>query len=64
MNELQIIKQKLRDEERSQRWLARKLNKSHSLINMMLKGERTMDSLTKIDIANILGEEPESLYNV
>ncbi len=64
MNELQIIKQKLRDEERSQRWLARKLNKSHSLINMMLKGERTMDSQTKIDIANILGEEPESLYNV
>tara|TARA_Y100000004_G_C8933878_1_gene421254 strand:+ start:1683 stop:1877 length:195 start_codon:yes stop_codon:yes gene_type:complete len=64
LNELQIIKQKLRDEERSQRWLARKLNKSHSLINMMLKGERTMDSQTKIDIANILGEEPESLYNV
>ncbi len=64
MNELQVIKQKLRDEERSQRWLARKLNKSHSLINMMLKGERTMDSQTKIDIANILGEEPESLYNV
>ena len=64
MNELEIIKQKLRDEERSQRWLARKLNKSHSLINMMLKGERTMDSQTKIDIANILGEEPESLYNV
>ena len=64
MNDLQIIKQKLRDEERSQRWLARKLNKSHSLINMMLKGERTMDSQTKIDIANILGEEPESLYNV
>jgi plasmid maintenance system antidote protein VapI len=64
LNDLQIIKQKLRDEERSQRWLARKLNKSHSLINMMLKGERTMDSQTKIDIANILGEEPESLYNV
>lgn len=64
MNELEIIKQKLRDEERSQRWLARKLNKSHSLINMMLKGDRTMDSQTKIDIANILGEEPESLYNV
>jgi|TARA_R100000084_G_C4562314_1_gene105200 plasmid maintenance system antidote protein VapI len=64
LNELQVIKQKLRDEERSQRWLARKLNKSHSLINMMLKGERTMDSQTKIDIANILGEEPESLYNV
>jgi plasmid maintenance system antidote protein VapI len=64
LNELEIIKQKLRDEERSQRWLARKLNKSHSLINMMLKGDRTMDSQTKIDIANILGEEPESLYNV
>ncbi len=64
MNHLEIIKQKLSDEERSQRWLARKLNKSHSLISMMLRGERTMDSQTRIDIANVLGEEPESLYNV
>lgn len=31
---------------------------------MMLKGQRTMDSQTRIDIANVLGEEPESLYNV
>ncbi len=64
MNHLERIKQKLKDEERSQRWLARKLNKSHSLIHMMLKGQRTMDSQTRIDIANVLGEEPESLYNV
>ena len=64
MDHLEKIKQKLSDEERSQRWLARKLNKSHSLVHMMLKGERNMDSQTRIDIANILGEEPESLYNV
>ena len=64
MNHLERIKQKLSDEERSQRWLARKLNKSHSLVSMMLRGERNMDSQTRIDIANILGEEPESLYNV
>ena len=63
MNHLDRIKRKLSDEERSQRWLARKLNKSHSLVSMMLRGERTMDSQTRIDIANILGEEPESLYN-
>jgi hypothetical protein len=30
----------------------------------MLRGERTMDSQTRLDIANVLGEEPESLYNV
>lgn len=64
MNHLERIKQKLKDEERSQRWLARKLKKSHSLVHMMLKGQRTMDSQTRIDIANVLGEEPESLYNV
>ena len=64
MDHLERNKQKVMDEERSQRWLARKLNKSHSLVHMMLKGERSMDSQTRIDIANILGEEPESLYNV
>jgi plasmid maintenance system antidote protein VapI len=62
MTDLERIKLKLKEEERSQRWLARKVGVSHSLMNMMLHGKRTMTSRVKIDIANTLGEEPESLY--
>jgi|19_taG_2_1085344.scaffolds.fasta_scaffold12351_1 plasmid maintenance system antidote protein VapI len=60
--ESKIILSKLKEEERSKSWLAKKLGISHSLLHLMLNGKRTFQSHYKINIAHIFNATPQEFY--
>ena len=52
----------LKDNERSKSWLARHIQVSPSLMNLMLSGKRTMSEYHKNNICFVIEMKPDELF--
>ena len=52
----------LKDNERSKSWLARHIQVSPSLMNLMLSGKRTMSEYHKNNICLVTEMKPDELF--
>ena len=52
----------LKDNERSKSWLARQIQVSPSLMNLMLSGKRTMSEYHKSNICLVTEMKPDELF--
>jgi len=52
----------LKDNERSKSWLARQIQVSPSLMNLMLSGKRTMSEYHKNNICLVTEMKPDELF--
>ena len=52
----------LKENERSKSWLARKIQVSPSLMNLMLSGKRTMSEYHKNNICYVTEMKPDELF--
>lgn len=56
------IRRLLRDHERSGRWLAKRLDRTHTYLWRRLTGEVNFDSAELLEIAGIFGVSVDDLY--
>ena len=62
LNNFQPLKFWLQENERSKSWLARKINVSPSLMNLMIAGKRTMSEYHKNNICYITDIPADELF--
>jgi DNA-binding transcriptional regulator YdaS (Cro superfamily) len=62
LNKFQPLETWLKENERSKSWLARKINVSPSLMNLMIAGKRTMSEYHKSNICYVTEMPADELF--